>query len=246
MSSRALSFPVARADRKPVAASEPRPRLTICVRWAGCRGGGARHRSACEQPGFGYQHGKCAAAPETDRRSGRRVSSGGELAPVRGQLGPGPGQGKPGQWAAEATYDIPEPDRTRPFSFLRPGPTLGRNQERGRAAAWRAVGLDVPVRHPAPHTRRTRRFLKGRFGPWRHRAETYRQNAQQHHGVAVDDLLACNTHRRSATHPHRPHPETSLLPPRTRHLRPPQLTWVLHPVIPEIGSELPVYHSTTR
>ena len=51
------------------------------------------------------------------------------------------------QWAAEATYDIPKGDRTRPFSHF----DLIRRWDATKAVAAvarRPVGLDVRVRHP--------------------------------------------------------------------------------------------------
>ena len=93
--------------------------LTICVRWAWVPCRRLRRSVACEQPSFGYQHGKCAAAAETGKRSGRRVSSGSRRALVRVQSGPWPRSGaNHDQWAAEAAYDIHGTDRTRLFSYF--------------------------------------------------------------------------------------------------------------------------------
>jgi hypothetical protein len=114
-----------------------------------------RRSVACEQPTFGYQHGKCAAAPQSDQRSGRRVCSGSGRAPVRVQLGPGPDQGEPGPAGRRGHLRQPQDGPDPAVLVLRPGSTLGRGQACGRAVACRAVGLDVPVRRP----RRTRGTL---------------------------------------------------------------------------------------
>jgi len=77
-----------------------------------------RHSNAREQARFRHQHGKCAAAPETDQRAGGRVSSAGGARRFAFNWALAQVKANQDQWAAEATYDIPKGDRTRALSYF--------------------------------------------------------------------------------------------------------------------------------
>jgi len=70
-------------------------------------------------------------------------------------------KGEPGPVGRGGHLRHPQDGPDSAVLVLRPGSTLGRGQVRGRAVACRAVGLDVPVRHP----RRTHGTLPFREGP---------------------------------------------------------------------------------
>jgi hypothetical protein len=74
----------------------------------GCPVGGVRHSNAREQARFRHQHGKCAAAPETDQRAGDRVSSAGGARRFAFNWALAQVKANQDQWAAETTYDIPK------------------------------------------------------------------------------------------------------------------------------------------
>ena len=92
--------------------------------------------------------GSVRLAPEADQRAGGRSAAGGRRAPVRVQLGTGPGQGEPGPVGRGGQLRHPQGRPDPAVLVLRPGPGLGRGQAHARAVAYRAFGADVPVRHP--------------------------------------------------------------------------------------------------
>ena len=113
---------------------------------------------------------------------------------------------------------------------------------------WTETKIRVP--RLLPRTRPRRRpphaptSPPGRPGPQRPRT-TRHPGRHSRDRSALPHREQRPTPRATHPHRHRPHPETPLRHLRTRHLRPPTLTWVIHHNTLKTGRDQHLYHSTT-